>query len=78
MLPEPLIRQKEPNPIVSLNESTVEDAALSWFSDLGYAVGHGPDISPSGETLTSALTQRERVAAGWRCRGGRLERRLRP
>ena len=43
-----------------LNESTVEDAALGWFSDLGYAVGHGPDISPGGETLIPALSQRER------------------
>ena len=23
------------------NESTVEDAALEWFGELGYAVGHG-------------------------------------
>ena len=26
---------------MSLNESIVEDAALEWFGDLGYAVGHG-------------------------------------
>jgi len=26
----------------ALNESTVEDAALSWFSELGYAAAHGP------------------------------------
>lgn len=25
---------------MSLNESIVEDAALEWFGDLGYAVGH--------------------------------------
>ena len=31
---------------MQLNESTVEDAALSWFGDLGYAVLHGPDIAP--------------------------------
>jgi type I restriction enzyme R subunit len=24
-----------------LNESIVEDAALEWFGELGYAVGHG-------------------------------------
>lgn len=30
----------------SLNESTVEAAALGWFSDLGYAVGHGPEMAP--------------------------------
>ena len=28
------------------NESTVEEAALSWFEELGYAVAHGPDIAP--------------------------------
>src|SRR6266852_2716012 len=27
-------------------ESTVEEAALSWFEELGYAVVHGPDIAP--------------------------------
>ena len=41
-------------------ESVVEDAALAWFESLGYAVLHGPDISPGGDTLTLALSQRER------------------
>jgi hypothetical protein len=27
---------------MSLNESIVEDAALEWFGELGYSVGHGP------------------------------------
>jgi len=31
---------------VSLNESIVEDAALEWFGELGYAVGHGPMLAP--------------------------------
>ena len=31
---------------MQLNESTVEEAALSWFEELGYAVLHGPDIAP--------------------------------
>ncbi|MFT5028637.1 MAG: type I restriction enzyme R subunit [Candidatus Binatia bacterium] len=31
---------------MSLNESTVEDAALEWFGELGYAVGHGPHLAP--------------------------------
>jgi len=31
----------------ALNESTVEDAALSWFAELGYAIGHGPKMAPS-------------------------------
>jgi type I restriction enzyme R subunit len=31
---------------MSLNESIVEDAALTWFGELGYAVGHGPQMAP--------------------------------
>lgn len=31
---------------MSLNESIVEDAALEWFRELGYAVGHGPHLAP--------------------------------
>ena len=31
---------------MSLNESTVEDAALGWFSELGYSIGHGPHLAP--------------------------------
>lgn len=30
----------------TFNESTVEEAALSWFEELGYAVVHGPIIAP--------------------------------
>ena len=29
-------------------ESTVEEAALSWFGELGYGVAHGEDIAPEG------------------------------
>ena len=29
-----------------LNESIVEEAALEWFGELGYAVGHGPQLAP--------------------------------
>ena len=29
-----------------LNESHVEDAALTWFGELGYAIGHGPHMAP--------------------------------
>ena len=32
---------------MSLTESIVEDAALEWFGELGYAVGHGPHLAPS-------------------------------
>ena len=31
---------------MSLNESTVEDAALEWFGELGSAIGHGPQLAP--------------------------------
>jgi hypothetical protein len=32
---------------MALNESTVEEAALSSFDELGYGIGHGPDFGPS-------------------------------
>lgn len=31
---------------MSINESIVEDASLTWFGELGYAIGHGPHIAP--------------------------------
>jgi type I restriction enzyme R subunit len=31
---------------MSLSESIVENAALEWFGELGYAVGHGPHLAP--------------------------------
>lgn len=30
----------------AINESHVEEAALTWFGELGYAVAHGPDMAP--------------------------------
>jgi hypothetical protein len=30
----------------SVAESTVEEAALSWFEELGYTIVHGPGIAP--------------------------------
>jgi type I restriction enzyme R subunit len=42
------------------SESDVEDAALAWLAELGWAVKHGPDISPDGDTLTLPFSQRER------------------
>jgi type I restriction enzyme R subunit len=30
----------------AFNESIVEDAALSWFGELGYTIGHGPHLAP--------------------------------
>ena len=31
---------------MSLNEAIVEDATLEWFGELGYAIGHGPQLAP--------------------------------
>jgi hypothetical protein len=31
---------------LSINEAIVEDAALAWFGELGYAVGHGLELAP--------------------------------
>jgi len=28
--------------------SIVEDAALTWFGEFGYAIGHGPHLSGEG------------------------------
>ena len=44
----------------AFTESIVEEVALTWLEGLGYAVVHGPDISPGDDTLTLALSQRER------------------
>ncbi|MGH7798431.1 MAG: hypothetical protein ACREQ2_26505 [Candidatus Binatia bacterium] len=38
----------------AFTESVVEDTALAWLESLGYAIKHGPDISPVGDTLTLA------------------------
>ena len=45
--------------MVGFTESDVEDAALEWLSGLGYAVLHGPDISPEG--LSSERTSYSQV-----------------
>ena len=55
----------------ALSESVVEYAALAWLESLGYTIKHlpapqndttrqagGPDKSPTGDTLTLALSQR--------------------
>jgi type I restriction enzyme, R subunit len=34
---------------MNLNESTVEQAALQWLGELGYAIGHGPEMAPGEE-----------------------------
>ena len=69
---------------MSLNESIVEDAALEWFGELGYAVGHGPHLAPgeyAGGTLIPAFSQGEKEKDGEVVLVGRLReaiRRLNP
>jgi type I restriction enzyme R subunit len=41
----------------------VEDAALEWFGELGYAVGHGPQLAP-GEPATERDSFGEVVLVG--------------
>jgi type I restriction enzyme R subunit len=48
---------------MSLNESIVEDAALEWFGELGYAVGHGPHVAP-GEPAAERDSFSEVVLVG--------------
>ena len=35
---------------MSLNESHLEEATLEWLAELGYALGHGPDMAPGEPT----------------------------
>ncbi len=56
---------------MSLNESIVEDAALEWFGELGYSVGHWPEMAP-GEPAAEresfgdvVLAQTELLSAMW-------------
>ncbi|MBK8768439.1 MAG: type I restriction endonuclease subunit R [Burkholderiaceae bacterium] len=60
--------------MIGLNESIVEDAALTWFGELGYAVGHWPHLAP-GEPAAERDSFGEVVLVG-RLRGAL--RRLNP
>ena len=48
---------------MSLNESHVEAAALEWFGELGYAIGHGPHLAP-GEPAAERDSFSEVVLVG--------------
>ena len=48
---------------MSFNESTVEEAALEWFGELGYVIGHGPAMAP-GEPAAERESFGEVVLAG--------------
>ena len=42
---------------MKLNESAVEEAALSWFKDLGYTTAHASHLAP-GEIAATLLSAR--------------------
>ena len=44
---------------MNLNEAIVEDSALVWFGELGYAVGHGTHIA-----LGNPTAKRDSVGKG--------------
>ena len=44
-----------------LTESEVEDAALAWFEELGYAVAHGPELPEAERPSTSEFLLNERI-----------------
>lgn len=37
---------------MTLNESIVEDAALTWFGELNYAINHGPHLASGAARAT--------------------------
>lgn len=45
---------------MSLNESIVEDATLSWFGELGYVIGHGPHMAPGEPAAEPACAHADR------------------
>jgi type I restriction enzyme R subunit len=48
---------------MTVTESVVEEAALDWFGELGYATAHGPELSP-GEPNAERTTFADVVLAG--------------
>lgn len=48
---------------MALDESIVEDAALAWFAELGYAIAHGPHLAP-GEPASERDSFGDVVLAG--------------
>ena len=48
---------------MNTNESIVEDSALDWFAELGYAVGHGSHLAP-GEAAAERDSFGEVVLVG--------------
>jgi hypothetical protein len=50
--------------MTAVAESTVEEAALSRFEELGYTIVHGPDIAPGDLMMRSSLLP---VSGGAQC-----------
>ena len=48
---------------MSLNEAHLEEAALEWLAELGYAIGHGPDMAP-GESAAERESFSDVVLTG--------------
>ena len=48
---------------MSLTEYTVEEAALEWFSDMDYVVGHGPHLAP-GENASERTSFADVILVG--------------
>ena len=44
--------------MVALTEADVEQAALDWLSGLGWALAHGPDMSPETPDAEEPITGR--------------------
>ena len=40
--------------MTTITESTVEQAALGWLAEIGWSVGHGPDIAPTAPAAERA------------------------
>jgi hypothetical protein len=46
-------------------ESVVEEAALAWLENLGYAIKHGPEITRAGDTSPSPSPRRPVSFVPW-------------
>jgi hypothetical protein len=42
---------------MSLNKSTIEDAVLNWFRELGRGIGHGPRLAPGEPGVAGFIWQ---------------------
>jgi len=49
---------------MSITESMVEEAALGWFQELGYAVGPVPQLAP-GKTAAQLGSLDDLALVGW-------------